>query len=76
MKDDIDVEYLVKPEPPSLEEKMENYFESGLLLRICFGPPDSNLIIQCIRGAICAVILWWLILQFLWLIAVAIDYNF
>jgi len=69
----VEIEYIVKPEPPTLEEKMEHYFESGLLLRICFGPPDSHILIQCIRGAICAVILWFLIFQFLWLLSLATD---
>ena len=73
MKDDFKVEYIAKPEKPSLEEKMEHYFESGLLLRICFGPPDSSVILQCLRGGITAVLLWWLILKFLWLLAFLVD---
>lgn len=73
MKEEIDVEYVVKPEPPTLEEKMELYFKSGFLLRICFGPPDSSILIQSIRGFTCAVLLWSFIILFLNLFIVAID---
>ncbi len=70
---DIEVKFVVEQEPPSLEEKMENYFESGRLIRICFGPPDSSAILQSIRGMICAAVLWMLIFMFLKLLIVATD---
>jgi len=73
MKKDFDVRYVEEPEPPTLEEKMDNYMESGLLLRICFGPPTSHLIFQGIRGVICAVIIMWLLKKLLHLLALASD---
>lgn len=72
-KEKINIEYIEKPEPPTLEEKMEHYFESGFLLRMCFGPPDSSILIQSIRGFICAVLLWSFIILFLNLFIVAIN---
>ena len=65
-----------KPEPPTAEEKLEHYFQSGFLIRLCFGKPDSSVIIQGIRGFICAVILWVLIFLTLYLIIVATDIMF
>ena len=73
MEDD-NIEYVVKPESPTSEEQLEHYMTSSRLIRFMFGKPSSSLILQGIRGAFWAVILFMLVYASILLLGVAASH--